>query len=169
MADPLLSVLAGIVASVAAIILIAATLRVRPDWTPVYVFAGGIALAEGTAVAIGVAWLARFYFWPASAVVGALGIANFFVFSAVYKSVSLRMLGVLNAQAGCRADKKLLIDAVARPAVEQRMALLVVMGLAAEVADQTYAPTAAGRQTINRLQKLQRLFGISRSGLYRKT
>ena len=148
--------------------MIAAALRVRPDWTPVSVFVGGIAFSEGLAVVIGAMWLDRFYFWPATAIVGALGIANFFVFSAVYKSVSLQMLGVLNAQADCLADKTLLIEVVARPAVEERMELLVEMGLVTKSSDQTYSPTLKGRRTLDKLQKLQRLFGISRSGLYRK-
>lgn len=169
MGDPMLSMLVGVVASIASIVLIATVLRVRPNWTPVSVFVGGVALSEVAAVVIGVVWLDHFHFWPASAAVGAVGIANFFVFSAVYKSVSLQMLGVLTTQVECRTDKNLLVEAVARPAVEERMELLVEMGLVAKTPDQTYVPTAAGRQMIGRLQKLQRLFGISRSGLYRKT
>lgn len=169
MTDPLMSIITGSLVSLSSIPLIAATLRVRPDWTPVSIFAGGIALSEGVAIAIGVVWLDQFHFWSASATVGAIGIANFFVFSAVYKSVSLQMLGFLNAQSGCCADKSLLVEAVARPAVEHRMELLLEMGLVTRGIDQTYAPTSKGRKTVERLQKLQRLFGISSSGLYRKT
>jgi len=165
----MLSILAGTLVSFASIPLIAVMLRIRSDWTPVAVFAGGIALSEGVAIVIGAVWFDRFYFWPASAAVGAIGITNFFVFSAVYKSVSLQMLGILSAQKDCRANKNLLIEVVARPAVEERMELLVAMGLVAKAPDQTYSPTVEGLQTIARLQKLQQLFGINRSGLYRNT
>ena len=169
MDDPMLSMLVGVLVSLASIALIALTLRVRPGWTPVSVFAGGIALSEGVSILVGVVWLDRFYFWPATAVVGAIGITNFFIFSAVYKSVSLQMLGILTTQADCSADKSLLIEVVARPAVEERMDLLVAMGLVAKAADQTYLPTVEGRQTIARLQKLQQLLGIKQSGLYQRT
>ena len=165
----MLSMLVGISVSLASIALIAVTLRVRPGWTPVSVFAGGIALSEGVTILVGVFGLDRFYVWPASAAVGAIGIANFFIFSAVYKSVSLQMLGILTAQADGCADKSLLIEAVARPAVEERMELLVAMGLVTKAVDQTYLPTSEGRQTIARLQKVQQLFGIKRSGLYQRT
>lgn len=169
MDDSMLSILAGALVSLVSIPLIAVMLRIRPDWTPVSIFAGGIALSEGVAITIGVVWLDHFYFWPASAAVGAIGIANFFIFSAVYKSVSLQMLGILAAQEDCRADKSLLIEVVARPAVEDRMELLVTVGLVAKAPDQTYSPTLEGLRTIARLQKLQQLFGINHSGLYRNT
>lgn len=169
MSEPMLSMVVGVLMSLAAIVLIATVLRVRPNWTPVSVFAGGIALSEGMAVAVGSIWLDRFYFWPTSAAVGAIGIANFFVFSAVYKSISLQMLGVLSARADSQATRNLLTEVVVRPAVEERMELLVEMGLVAKASDQTYIPTVAGLRTIRRLQKMQRLFGISCSGLYRKT
>ena len=167
MSDPLLSFVAGMVASVTAILLIAVVLRVRPTWPPVYVFASGIALSGLTAMLVGSAWLDRFHLWAALAAAGAIGIANFFTFSAVYKSISLRMLVLLASQPGGRTDKNVLVESIVRPAVTSRMDLLVEMGMA-EALGSTYAATAKGRRTITRLRSLQRLFGISRSGLYRK-
>ena len=59
MDDPMLSMLVGVLVSLASIALIALTLRVRPGWTPVSVFAGGIALSEGVSILVGVVWLDR--------------------------------------------------------------------------------------------------------------
>jgi hypothetical protein len=169
MSDPLLSFLAGVVVSLAAIPLMAVALRLRAAWPPVYVFAAGIAMSGLAAVLAGKYWIDHFHAWPALAAAGAIGIANFFVFSAVYKSISLKMLLLLASRPGCEAEKGLLVDSIVRPAVAQRMGLLVEMGMATEAPDGTHSPTAKGRQTIARLQKLQRLFGISSSGLYRKS
>lgn len=163
------SLLIGVLTSLISIVLISITLRICPDWTPVTVFMGGITLAAGLAVLIGSTILDQFHFWQALAAVCAVGIANFFLFSAVYKSVSLQMLGVLNTQTDRFADKGMLVEVVARPSVEKRMELLVEMGMVAKSPDQTYTPTEAGRRTIYRLQKLQRLFGINSSGLYSNT
>lgn len=168
MSDPLLSLLAGVVIGLCAVPLIALVLRLRPAWPPVYVFAAGIALSGLAAVLAGRTWIGSFHFWPALAAAGAIGIANFFVFSAVYKSISLRMLVLLASRSGCQADKGLLVDSIVRPAVSERMELLADMGMVAPQAGGTFSPTAKGRRTIARLQNLQRLFGISHSGLYRK-
>ena len=168
MSDPQLSLLAGVVTSLCAIPLIALVLRLRPALPPVYVFAAGIALSGALAVLAGRALIDRFQLWPAIAAAGAIGIANFFVFSAVYKSISLRMLVLLASSPGRQAPKVLLVDRVVRPAVSERMDLLVEMGMATQAPGGTYSPTLKGRRTIARLQKVQRLFGISRSGLYRK-
>lgn len=169
MSDELLSMLTGLFVGLGAVMLIAVVLRVRRDWAPVAVFAACIALSELVALAIGAVWLDRFYVWPATAVVGFIGIVNFFVFGAVYKSVSLQMLGLLNAQPGGRADKALLVNVIARPCVEQRMELLVEMGQVGKSSDQTYVPTPQGLKAVARLHRLQRLLGIYSSGLYGKT
>ena len=169
MTDQLFSIFVGVAASLISIMLIAVILRVRPNWAPVFVFALGIALSEVMSVSIGVLWLDQFYFWPATAAVGIIGIVNFFVFSAVYKSVSLQMLGILKEQVGNYVDKTILVEVVARPSVEERMELLVEMGLVVKSTDQMYLPTEKGLITVDRLRKLQRLFGIGGSGLYRQT
>jgi hypothetical protein len=169
MSDELLSVLTGLVVALTNVVVTALVLRVRRNLAPVAVFAGCIAMSELVALAIGAVCIERFYFWTATSMVGFIGIANFFVFGAVYKSVSLQMLGLLHSQPSGRADKALLIDAIARPCVEQRMELLVEMGQVGKSAEDTYFPTPKGLKTVARLHRLQRQLGISSSGLYGKT
>lgn len=164
-----MSTLVGCAVGLGCVVLIAVALRLLPRTAPVVVFAACIALSELAVIAIGALWFSQFYVWQASAMVGLIGLSNFFVFGAVYKSVSLEMLGVLNAQPGGRASKSLLVDVVARPCVEQRMELLVEMGQASKAPDASYLPTPAGLKTVARLQKIQRFFGIYSSGLYGKT
>ena len=164
-----LSTVVGCVVGLGCVLLIAVALRLLPRTAPVAVFAGCIALSELVVIAIGALWFDSFYLWQASAMVGLIGLSNFFVFGAVYKSVSLEMLGVLNAQPGGRASKSLLVEVVARPCVEQRMELLVEMGQVSKTADASYTPTPTGLKTVARLKKIQRFFGIYSSGLYGKT
>ncbi|MBU3540831.1 hypothetical protein [Polynucleobacter sp. UB-Tiil-W10] len=169
MNEELLSMITGLFVGLGAVVLIAGVIRLRRDLAPVAIFAVCIALSELVTLAIGATWLDRFYVWPATAMVCFIGIVNFFLFGAVYKSVSLQILGLLNTQPGGRADKKLLVDVIAQPCVEQRMELLVEMGQVNKSAEQTYAPTLQGLKAVSHLHKLQRLLGIYKSGLYGKT
>ena len=169
MNDELLSMLLGLIVGLGAIVLIAVVMRLRSNWAPVAVFAVGIALSELAALAIGLAMLDRFYVWPATAIVGFTGIVNFFIFGAVYKSVSLQMLCFLNTLPNGRADKAQLVSLIARPCVEQRMELLVEIGQVSKSPHQSYSPTPQGLKTVARLRRMQRFFGIYFSGLYGKT
>lgn len=169
MSHEFLSVLTGLFVALTNVLVIAVVLRVRRDWAPVAVFAGCIGMSELVALAIGAIWLEQFYVWQSTAMVGFIGIVNFFVFGAVYKSVSLQMLIFLNAQYGGRADKTLIVDLVVRPCVEQRMELLVDMRQVGKSAEDTYFSTSKGLQNVARLHRLQRQLGISMSGLYGKT
>ncbi len=161
--------LIGLLVGLGAVVLVAVVMRLRRDWPPVAVFAVGIALSELVVLTVGGIWLDRFYVWLATAIVGFIGIANFFVFGAVYKSVSLQMLCLLNTLPGGRADKAQLVGLIVQPCVEQRMELLVEMKQVAKSPHQTYSLTLRGLKTVVRLRKLQGFLGICFSGLYNKT
>jgi hypothetical protein len=169
MNDELLSMLLGLIVGLGAVVLIAVVMRIRRNWAPVAVFAAGIALSELAALTIGSAILDRFYVWPATAVVGFTGIVNFFIFGAVYKSVSLQMLCFLNTLPNGRGDKAQLVGMIVRPCVEQRMELLVEMMQVSKSPYQSYSPTPQGLKTVARFRRLQRFLGIYFSGLYGKT
>ena len=167
--DPLFSILVGLGAGLISIILVVIMLRIRPAWPPVYVFIVCISISEILCNVIGILLVDEFYFWPASAIVGVIGIVNFFAFSAVYKSVSLQMLTTLYTQASHRVDKSVLVEKIARPAVNERIELLVEMRLASKSPDLCYTITDKGLATVKRLHKIQRLFGLRNCGLYRRS
>lgn len=104
-------------------------------------------------------------YWHGTAVLGAGAIGYLFVFSAVYKSVSLRILDCLVTHGGDRARLRDIVTEVVAPETRSRMRLLVEMGLAAEEGGR-YRTTGQGRKTAARLQTLRRVFGIRDSGLY---
>ncbi len=169
MTESALSILIALLASVAVAGSVLLTLRYLPQITPVYVFAGGTLIGIGVATAIGAYFLNEFEFWTAGSLISLLGVCHLFVFSAVYKSVSLRMLGVLADQPGGRMHVAELVEQVARPSVEERMDVLVDMGLAEKDGDGLFHATAQGIRTDARLARLQHHFGIRSSGLYSNT
>lgn len=104
-------------------------------------------------------------YWHGAAVFGAGAIGYLFLFSAVYKSISLRMLAVLMRDKGQATRLDALTDAVTLPEFEQRVRILLESRLAM-ASGGTYAITDAGRTMAARLIRLQRAFGVRRSGLY---
>ncbi|MCQ8782844.1 hypothetical protein [Mangrovibrevibacter kandeliae] len=165
MTDPLVSVLCGVAGFLVAFAAVPLVLRLRRAVAPVLVHVGAALLGEAVALLLGLAFAERLLFWPASAVVGLGAVLNLFVFSAVYKSVSLQMLGLLAAEPGHAVTLDRLVEELGRPTVEGRMALLEEMGLVHRAPDGLRV-TAAGLANVRRLTAVQRLFAIARSGLY---
>jgi hypothetical protein len=146
--------------------LIAVPVIVRATkWTPVVVHILASVGAEVLIVLTGL-FVEKFLFWPATSVLGFGAIAHLFAFSAVYKSVSLRMLMFLAARPDRTADIDALTEALGRPVILGRMSLLCRMGLAEAVPDGKFQVTPAGRQKVRQLASIQRLFGIREGALY---
>lgn len=165
----LLSLCVGCAAGIASIAFIGLALRCFKRIAPVRMFVLGICLSEVVALGYGLLSWDVFHLWPATAAIVSIGIANFFVFSAVYKSVSIQMLLTLASQPDGVADKSVFVDRIVRPSVEGRMELLVEMGLVRKTGEDAYAPTQEGERFVARLAKVQRLFGVTVSGLYGRT
>ena len=104
-------------------------------------------------------------YWPVAAVSGFAAVVWLFAFSAVYKSVSLRILAQLAREPGGALPLDTVTADYVLPEFEARVSVLVAMGCA--VASGTgYALTAKGAATARRVRAVQRLYGIDRSGLY---
>ncbi|WP_439621593.1 hypothetical protein [Gemmata sp.] len=104
-------------------------------------------------------------YWPVAAVSGFGAVCWLFAFSAVYKSVSLRILSQLSRTPGHALPFEVIAEDYVWPEFEARVAVLVQMGCAKEVAG-GYAATAAGNATARRIAGIQRACGIGASGLY---
>lgn len=140
-------------------------LRLPGRLAPVTRQAGLALLVHG----LGVAWAVRgetiLPYLHGAALYGFLVAAWLFVFSAVYKSVSL---GVLCELARLPQGELPLEEITRRhvaPRFAERIDLLVAGGLVRREGD-GYAITSQGKRTARRLEGMRRVFGLTGSGLY---
>ena len=111
-------------------------------------------------------WLGvAFAYWPAAAVSGFCAVCWLFAFSAVYKSVSLRILAELDRSPDASLPLETITDEYVRPEFESSRRGAGRMGCAEDVED-GYAITSKGNRIARRIALVQRAFGISASGLY---
>lgn len=115
----------------------------------------------GVAARLGPGWA----YWPAAAVhVGGV-VAWAFVFCAVYKSVSLRVLTELARQSPAGLPLDRIAREIVGPEYAARFGLLVQAGYI--VATETgYRATAAGDAAARRLAALRAFWGLDGDGLY---
>ena len=125
----------------------------------------------GSAAAIYVAVLAasaampvRVAFWPLSAAYGFLTLSLLMLFGALYKSVSLRMLGDLSkTEDHSLPERELLARYIEEDSFGRRVAILLEQGMA----ERTVAGlrlSSKGRRIAAGIHLLQRAFGIRASG-----
>jgi len=107
----------------------------------------------------------HFAYWSAFAVFGFLAIAWLFAFSAVYKSVSLRILTQLHTAGEVGLSFATITDDYVEPEFANRIAVLLRMGLVVEHAE-GYSISVSGKRFARRWRWVQRICGIARSGLY---
>jgi hypothetical protein len=117
----------------------------------------------GVAVA---AWhVGPFAYWPAAAVSAFGAVCWLFAFSAVYKSVSLRILTELARAPGGALPLGAVTEEHVRPEFTTRVAVLVKMGCGVEV-EGGYTATAKGNDVACRIAVVRRVCGIEGDGLY---
>ena len=166
MIDQLHSLIIGCLLGICCIVITCIALRVFLLIAPVKIFFTCIVFSELLLILIDVLFFNGIYIWHASAMIGLFGIINFFLFGAIYKSISLKLLGVLHANP-CQCETvDFLVEVVGQTCVDQRMELLVQMGYVEKFDDGTYFPTTAGFKVGSRLKKIQMFFGVYKSGLY---
>jgi hypothetical protein len=110
-------------------------------------------------------WAGQFDYWAAAAVSGFGAVVWLFAYSALYKSVSLRILGELHRSAGHALSLDAITARYVRPEFENRTGVLVRMGCVREV-EGRYEVTRKGRDVATRIAVVQWLFGIVASGMY---
>lgn len=140
-------------------------LRFRGDAAPVTRLALLGLFVHGLSIPVASLVHAGMNYWYGAALYWFLFNSFLFVFSAVYKSVSLRILWELN-RAG--AEGIPVADITARyvaPLFHERIAILVQGGMAQADHDR-FQITAKGGVWANRFARVQKIFGVTRGGLY---
>jgi hypothetical protein len=91
-----------------------------------------------------------------------------FCFSALYKSISLRILVHIADQPGGTATLDTIFQRVVVRSFTQRAEALIALGLVRQVASE-YEATTAGRQVSRRIIALRQLLGCEGGGIYFKS
>jgi hypothetical protein len=106
----------------------------------------------------------RLAFWPFSAAYGFLTLCGLMLFGALYKSVSLRMLGDLSKTAGHDLpEQELLARYIEEDSFARRVAILLEQGHAERTAE-GLALSSKGRRIAAGIARLQQAFAIRASG-----
>ncbi|HVL11289.1 MAG TPA: hypothetical protein VM529_01905 [Gemmata sp.] len=140
-------------------------LRLSGRTSPVARHAASSLATHALGVASAAQFVGPFAYWPAAAVSGFLAVCWLFAFSAVYKSVSLRILTQLDCTPGHAMPMEAVTEDYVRPEFATRASLLVTMGCATE-ADGAFEVTEKGTATARRIAGIQHACGIAASGLY---
>jgi hypothetical protein len=132
--------------------------------SPAIIVIGSAALVYAVLLAAAFALPIRLAFWPFSATYGFLTLCLLMIFGALYKSVSLRMLGDLSRTAsGAMAERELLERYIEEDSFGRRVAILLEEGHAQRTADGLQL-SSKGRRVASAIHLLQRLFAIRASG-----
>ena len=91
--------------------------------------------------------------------------AYLFIYSAFYKSVSLRLLGVLTLQPNGQMIKEHLYQAVIPEGFDGRVDILLSSGYVEEKGG-LFMITPAGRHLALKLERVRKVFAIRKSGIY---
>jgi len=159
------SLLVGLGCFVAHVVVCLIWLRVSRGPSPVVRHAVSALGTHVVGVIVAASLLAELAYWPVAAVSGFGAVCFLFAFSAVYKSVSLRILTQLDRTPGHAIPFAVVARDYVQPEFEARVAVLVKMNCAAGV-DGGYVATEAGNATARRIGVIQRACGIESSGLY---
>ena len=159
------SILVGLIAAVVHGLDMLALLRLAPRTAPMKLHAASGFGCHIAGSVVGAALVSDFNYWTAAAVYWFCFMSYLYVYSAFYKSISLKILRNTVA----RPDRTITLAEIYRiyvhPGFTQRVDILVAGGMA-EAQGAAFVPTAAGQATAGRIRRLQRLFGIERFGLY---
>ncbi len=132
--------------------------------SPALIVTGSAALIYVALLAASVATPVRMAFWPFTAAYAFLALSLLVPFGALYKSVSLRMLGDLSGIAGhARPERELLARYIEEDSFGRRIDILLEQGYAERTADGLRL-SITGRRVAARIHLLQRAFAIRASG-----
>ena len=165
MTPSVIALLVGAVSFGGHILLTLILLRLPGRVSPVARHAGSAAATHIAGVVVGGCVVAAFPYWPLAAVTGFGAVVWLFAFSAVYKSVSLRILSQLARTPGNAIPFPVVTASYVVPEFEARVIVLEQMGCAAVVGTE-HRLTLKGAAMARRIKVVQRLCGIERSGLY---
>ncbi len=140
-------------------------LRLPGSLSPVARHAASALGTYAVGVLLAAWWLGPFAYWPTAAVSGFLAVCWLFAFSAVYKSVSLRILTQLARTPGHTLSLKQITNDYVRPEFQSRIEVLLRMNCAEEN-EGGFAITPKGSETARKIERIRGLCGIDGNGMY---
>jgi hypothetical protein len=161
----MIAFLVGIIGFAAHVLVTTCWLRLPARTAPVIRHAFSAITTHAAVIGFWACCVGKFDYWPAAAVNGFGVVIWLFAFSAVYKSVSLRILTTLAQTPAQQMPLDEVTHAYVRPEFVTRAALLVQLGYAIEQPN-GYVITAQGKRLARWIRLIQRAFGIGSSGLY---
>jgi asparagine N-glycosylation enzyme membrane subunit Stt3 len=112
-----------------------------------------------------IAWGAGSCYWQSAALYAFCVLAYVFIFSAAYKSISLRAVTLLADSKDSTVTLTEIMEKLVLKSFYDRIDVLLGAGLVAK--DQSgFSITAQGRLTANRIVALRKFFGARSNGLY---
>ena len=136
-----------------------------PAVAPVAILAFASLTAHAVSSLFGAALIHPFAYWNATAVF-CFGVMSYvYVFGAVYKSISLRILMDLTRRPARTIEFSDISDRQIPEIFDERSVILIEGGLVHADHD-TFAPTSAGQRLAAKIARARRLFAIGDSGLY---
>ena len=139
--------------------------RIAPRASPVAILATASLIAHLASSLLGAAFAHPFQYWNATSVF-CFGVMSYiYLFGAVYKSISLRLLLELADRPGRSIELSEISDQRIPIMFAERTDILIEGGWVVR-SDDTFSATPAGHGLTARITKLRRLFAIGNSGLY---
>lgn len=161
----MIALFVGLMCSAAHVVVSLVWLRLPGRMSPVGRHAASALGTHVTVIVLAGQFLEPFAYWPVAAVSGFGAVCWLFAFSAVYKSVSLRILRQLAHTPGHAMPITTITEDYVRPEFEARVALLVKLDCANALGD-LYAIAERGSVVARRITLIQRACGIVVSGMY---
>lgn len=158
-----LSFCLGVAAFVCHAVIAIFAVRKLPQQSPVMLHIGSAVLAELIFVGLGHAAPQPVSFWHGAILIGFGALAFLFIFSALYKSVSIRMLLIADQAGG--AEVTMLTRDFTQAAFTDRAYVLKEMGCVTE-ADGRFTITPEGVRLARKFSAMKALMRVSTSGLY---
>jgi hypothetical protein len=140
-------------------------LRLPGRWSPVARKVVLALLVHVGATGVALRMYGSLPYWHGAAVYWCGFVLSLFLYSAVYKSISLTILADLAKRADHGLSLHDITTAHVWPSFVARARILVAAGYVAEAAG-AFRATDAGRRLARRVAVVQRLFGVRQSGLY---
>ena len=139
--------------------------RAMPTVAPVAILAIAVVITHVVSTLFGVALSRPFAYWNATSVF-CFGVMSYvFVFGAVYKSISLRLLMDLTRRPDRTIEFSDISDRQVPEIFAERCDILIADKWASSDGD-NFTPTPAGRQLATRVARIRSLFAIGDTGLY---
>ena len=136
-----------------------------PTVPPVAILAFACLAAHAASSVLGLTLVHPFTYWNATAVF-CFGVMSYiYVFGAVYKSISLRILMDLTRRPARTIEFSDISDRQIPEIFNERSVILIEGGLVDADGD-TFVPTPAGQRLAARIARARRLFAIGDTGLY---